>query len=169
MDVWIDLLTGVHTILSLGALLWGVAIVWKLALGQFLRTKDRAYLFASAATTLTGFLFPSRGLTPALVVGILSGVTLLLTLVARSKASSWRQGWRRVYVAGVILNEYLLFFVAVAQAFTKIPVLHDLAPTLKELPFGIAQGAVLIAFVVLTVFAIRRSASGKVFIVGQSR
>ena len=38
----------------------------------------------------------------------------------------------------------------------KVPLLQPLAPTGSEPPFVIAQGLVLLAFVVLTVLAIKR-------------
>lgn len=47
-------------------------------------------------------------------------------------------------------------FVAVIQAFEKIPFLHFLAPTQSELPFLIAQIALLLLFVWLGIVAVRR-------------
>jgi hypothetical protein len=52
-----------------------------------------------------------------------------------------------------VLALYLNVFVAVAQAFMKVPALKALAPTQKEPPFLIAQLVVLTLFVVLTIFA----------------
>jgi hypothetical protein len=46
--------------------------------------------------------------------------------------------------------------VLVAQLFQKTPALKELAPTQSEPPFGIAQGLVLVAFVVLGISAFRR-------------
>lgn len=47
-------------------------------------------------------------------------------------------------------------FVLVVQAFEKISALKALAPTQKEAPFLMAQLIVLLAFVVLTIVAVRR-------------
>jgi hypothetical protein len=44
----------------------------------------------------------------------------------------------------------------VAQAFSKVPALHELAPNQTEPPFAIAQGLLLAAFVVLGVLAAKR-------------
>jgi len=44
----------------------------------------------------------------------------------------------------------------VVQSFEKVPALNALAPTQKEPPFAIAQIAVLVVFVVLTVLAVRK-------------
>ena len=50
---------------------------------------------------------------------------------------------------------YLNTFVLVVQSFEKVPALKALAPTQKEPPFAIAQGTVLVAFIVLTIFAVK--------------
>jgi hypothetical protein len=55
-----------------------------------------------------------------------------------------------------VLATYLNFFVAVVQAFLKVGFLHELAPTGKEPPFAIAQGATLLLFVVIGVTAFRK-------------
>ena len=53
-----------------------------------------------------------------------------------------------------IVALYFNVFVAVVQAFAKIPLLHNFAPTQSEPPFIIAQAVVLIAFIALGVNAI---------------
>ncbi len=55
-----------------------------------------------------------------------------------------------------MLSQYLNVFVGVVQAFVKIPVVKALAPTQQEPPFAIAQGAVLLLFIVLTVLGVKR-------------
>ena len=44
---------------------------------------------------------------------------------------------------------YLLIFVAIAQAFSKVPFLHVLAPTGSEPPFAIAEIIGLLVFIVI--------------------
>jgi hypothetical protein len=51
---------------------------------------------------------------------------------------------------------YLNAFVAVVQAFQKIPALKALAPTGSEPPFAVAQLVVLAAFVAFGVLAVRK-------------
>jgi flagellar biogenesis protein FliO len=46
--------------------------------------------------------------------------------------------------------------VLAAQSFEKVPALHTLAPTQKEPPFAVAQLLVLVLFIVVTVFAVKR-------------
>jgi hypothetical protein len=64
--------------------------------------------------------------------------------------------WRWIYVVTAIASLYLNVFVAVFQAFLKVPAIHDLAPTQSEPPFLIAQGAVLLLFVVLGAVALKK-------------
>jgi hypothetical protein len=46
--------------------------------------------------------------------------------------------------------------VLIVQSFLKIPSLHALAPTGSEPPFAIAQGAVLVLFIVSGILAVMR-------------
>jgi hypothetical protein len=46
--------------------------------------------------------------------------------------------------------------VLVVQAFLKVPALHALAPQGKEPPFVLAQGLVLVLFVIAGILAVRR-------------
>ena len=65
-------------------------------------------------------------------------------------------GWRRIYVVCAMVALYLNCFVAVVQAFLKVPALHALAPHGNEPAFLIAQLALLAIFVWLTIVAARR-------------
>jgi len=51
---------------------------------------------------------------------------------------------------------YFNVFVLVVQSFEKVPPLKAIAPTQKEPPFAITQLAVLVLFVVLTTFAVKK-------------
>ena len=55
-----------------------------------------------------------------------------------------------------IIAEYLNVFVLVVQSFEKVPALHAMAPTQSEPPFAVAQGIVLVLFIVLTIFAVKK-------------
>ena len=65
-----------------------------------------------------------------------------------------------IYVGCAVAALYLNVFVLVAQGFLKVPFLHDLAPTGFEPPFLVAQGIVLLIFIVLGVLAARRFRPG---------
>jgi flagellar biogenesis protein FliO len=44
----------------------------------------------------------------------------------------------------------------VAQLFENVPALHELAPTGKEAPFGVAQLCLLVLFVIATIYAVKK-------------
>ncbi|WP_019467563.1 hypothetical protein [Dyella japonica] len=155
MSIWLGTLTVIHTLLSIAALLDGMETVHKLAFGGISWSRHSTFIATALATSITGFLFPFHGVTPAIAVGVVATIVLVVALIGRPKAAQSR-GWAIGYSACLIASEYFLFFVAVAQAFTKIPALHALAPTLKEPAFGIVQIIVLLTFVTLAILTIRR-------------
>lgn len=147
-------LTSIHTALSLVAIAAGAIVVMDL-----LRTSPgsfwvKLFLFTSIATSATGFLFPFSGILPSHVVGVLALLVLALVLLARY-AFECRGRWRGVDAAGMVASLYFLVFVAVAQAFAKLPVLRAAAPTQSEPPFAITQLVVLALFLALGVLAVR--------------
>jgi hypothetical protein len=144
-----------HVALSLVGILTGLVVLRGLLTNDALNGWTLWFLVTTAATTLTGFLFPFRGFTPAIGTGIVSTVALALTIPARYTfrlAGSWR--W--IYVVGAVFSLYLNCFVLVVQAFLKIPALKALAPQGNEPPFAIAQGIVLVLFVIAGYLSVRR-------------
>jgi hypothetical protein len=111
------------------------------------------FLFTTILTSATGFLFPITIFTPALAVGILSLVILLVALLALYvyRLAGW---WRFVYVATALAALYLNFFVFIVQSFQKVTFLQHLAPKQAEPPFVITQSVVLLTFIVLGVIAL---------------
>ena len=107
----------------------------------------------TALTSLTGFLFPFTVMTPAIKLGIISLVVLTLAIVTRYLL---RLTWRKTYVIAACMVLYFNIFVLLVQSFEKIPSLKAIAPTQKETPFAIAPVALLLFFVVLTTFAVKR-------------
>ena len=63
--------------------------------------------------------------------------------------------WRRIYAVTAVASVYFLAFVAIAQAFLKIPALQASAPTGTETPFVVTQFVALVAFVALSIVAAR--------------
>ena len=51
---------------------------------------------------------------------------------------------------------YFNVFVLIVQLFEKVPALNALAPTQSEPPFQIAQGVVLLIFIILTIRAVMK-------------
>jgi len=146
--------TLVHVILSLIGIFTGLVVLIGMLNSNRLSGLTAVFLATTLLTSATGFLFPFDKLLPSHIVGIISLVVLALAILALyvfRLAGSWR--W--IYVGSAMLSLYLNVFVAVVQAFLKVPFLNELAPTQKEPPFAIAQGVVLLAFVVLGILAVR--------------
>ena len=143
-----------HTLISIVAILVGVFALRDLFRAQASSTSLMAFIVLAIATSATGFILPLKGISPAVVISILALVILAAVLVSRGhlRGSRWA---RWIYVGGLVASEYLLIFVGVVQAFTKISILKTLAPTQAEPPFAVAQGIVLAAFVLVGVLALR--------------
>ena len=144
-----------HVALSLIGIATGLVVVRGMIRNESLNGWTLWFLVTTAATTLTGFLFPFNGFTPAIGTGIVSSLVLAATIPARY-AFHLAGPWRRVYVIGAVISLYLNCFVLVVQAFLKVPALHALAPEGKEPPFAIAQATVLVLAVVSGYLAVRR-------------
>ena len=102
-----------------------------------------------------GILLSFLGVTPAIVVGIISLVLLAIATVARY-LRHLVGAWRWIYVVTAMISLYLNVFVLVVQLFQKVPALKALAPTQSEPPFLIAQLVVMAIFIVLGIFAVRK-------------
>ena len=146
--------TVVHTLITVVELVAGALVLLKLMQGE-LSGLTGLFLITAALTSLTGFLFPFHGITPGIKLGV---ITLLSTGVAAFALYSFNLlgGWRRTFVISVVITLYFDAFVAVVQSFEKIPALHALAPTGKELPFAIAQGVVLLIFLYMGFLSVKR-------------
>jgi hypothetical protein len=146
--------TIVHVIICIVELFAGALVVLEMLAGR--RSGLEGVFLASAAlTTITGFLFPFHGVTPAIKLGFITTPFLLLAAIGLYGAHL-RGAWRWIYALSVVILLYLDAFVAVVQSFEKIGPLHVLAPTGKEPPFAIAQGVVLLAFLVIGYSAVMR-------------
>ncbi|CAA0097647.1 Uncharacterised protein [Starkeya nomas] len=148
--------TGFHTWLSLIAIATGFVVLLDLIAGRDRPMWTAIFLATAFGTSATGFGFPFNGVLPSHIVGL--AALLVLTVIVPARYHFHRAGrWNAVYVAGVVTSLWLLVFVGVAQAFAKIPVLHALAPTQSEPPFAIAEGIVLVLFVLAGLAAVRGS------------
>lgn len=159
MSTYVQVLTIVHVLISLVAIVAGFFAVGRQIVGRPSARWTLWFLWMTVATSATGFLFPFAKVTPAFLFGILSLITLAVALYAmyvRKLAPPWN--W--VYAAAATFAFYLNFFVLVVQSFLKVPFLHTLAPNGTEPAFAIAQGVVLIGFIALGFLAIRQSRRG---------
>ncbi|HUH63536.1 MAG TPA: hypothetical protein VLZ50_11080 [Terracidiphilus sp.] len=147
--------TFLHVFLSLIGIGAGVFVVYGLVSSRRLRVLTALFFITTVATSLTGFLFPFKGVTPGIVLGILSMIVLLLAYVGLY-LKKLDGAWRGTYVICAMLAFYFNFFVMVAQSFEKLPPLHAIAPTQSSPGFGVTQLAVLLIFVLLTVRGFKR-------------
>jgi hypothetical protein len=147
--------TLVHVLLSLAGIGAGFVVVFGLLGGKRLDGWTALFLATTVATSVTGFLFPAEHLLPSHVVGIISLVVLAVAILARY-AFHLEGAWRATYVVCAVVALYFNVFVAVVQAFLKVPTLSAIAPTQKEPPFLIAQLVVLALFVALAVVSPKR-------------
>ena len=141
-----------HVIITLVAIGSGLIVVGGMFASHKLPGTTAIFLLTTALTSITGFLFPIHGFTPALGVGILACLILLVALFALYK-EHLAGAWRWVYVIAAIASLYLNVFVLVAQSFMKVSALNVLAPTQSEPPFAITQAAVLAIFILITLIA----------------
>ena len=144
--------TALHVVLSLVGIGSGVVAIYGLLKAKTPDRWTQSFLATTAATSLTGFLFPFHGLTPAQVLGVLS-----LTVLIIASLSIYRyhlQGiWRRTYAITAVMALYFNVFVLVVQLFRKVPALEAMAPTQSEPPFQIVQLAVLLLFAAIGIRA----------------
>ena len=150
----IQTFTLVHTAISLVAILTGLIVMVGMLIGKRMPEWTGVFLLTTVLTSVTGFMFPVpiSLLLPSQITGIVALAVLLPTLAA-IYVFKLSGPWRSVYIIGAVISLYLNVFVLVAQAFLKVPALNALAPTQAEPPFAIAQGLVLILFVVLGIRA----------------
>jgi hypothetical protein len=144
--------TVIHTLISLIAICTGLIVLFGMIGGERFDGWTKWFLLTAALTTVTGFFFPFHGVTPAIILGIISLPFLALTIFARYP-KHLAGAWRWIYVIGAVICLYFNLFVAVVQAFEKIPALHALAPTQSEPPFKLTQLVVLLVSALLAIVA----------------
>ena len=147
--------TLLHVVITLVAIGSGLIVVGGMFASHKLPGTTALFLFTTALTSVTGFLFPIRAFTPALGVGIVACVILAFAVFSLYKERLVGV-WRPVYVITAIVSLYLNVFVLVAQSFMKVSGLNALAPTQSEPPFAITQGVVLVIFIIIALIAVVR-------------
>ena len=151
----VSALQSFHVLISLVAIAAGFVVVAGLLGAMPMNGLTAVFLATTLATLLTGFILPTSGLTPAVIVGIIATLAAFAAIFARY-GRDMRGPWRGIYVVTAILSLYFNVFVLIAQLFQKVPSLNRLAPTGGEPPFAIAQGLVLVIFVAAGIAAWKR-------------
>ena len=163
MGTGLAVLTLFHVALSPVGILTGFVVLFALFSSRQSNGWTSAFLVTTAATSVTGFLFPFHRFLPSHAIGIVSLLVLAVTIPALY-VFHLAGPWRRTYVIGAVIALYLNVFVLIAQFFMKIPALKALARTQSEPPFLGTQVVVMLIFIVLGVLAAKRFPAEAVYV-----
>ena len=149
---YLQLVTDIHVAISLVAIGAGFLVFYGFLVSNRLDRWTSFFLWTTVLTSATGFLFPVDHFMPSHAIAILSLVVLGVAIYARY--SRRLAGiWCAVFVVTALVAQYLNVFVLIIQSFMKVPALKALAPTQSEPPFAIAQGVVLVLFLIFGTLA----------------
>jgi hypothetical protein len=146
--------TLLHVIISLLGIGTGLIVVFGMIGSRLLSSLNAIFLVTTVLTSVTGFLFPFKGVTPGIILGVLSLIVLLPAIIALY-GKHLAGGWRGTYVITACAALYFNVFVLFAQLFAKVPALKAIAPTQSSPAFGVTQLVVLVIFIVLTIRAFK--------------
>jgi len=144
--------TILHVAISLIAIVTGLVVMFGMLAPHKEGALTGTFLLFTILTSVTGFMFPFDGITPGILIGILSVILLAVACIALY-AKHLAGAWRPIYVLTALISLYLNVFVLVIQSFSKIPPLQELAP--GNPPAGpaiaVVQGIVLLFFTVMII------------------
>jgi len=146
--------TQIHVIISLIAIATGLVAILGLIGNRLYTGLTAVFLLTTVLTSVTGFLFPNKTVTPGIIVGVLSMIVLVLAIIALY-AGHLRGSWRGTYVISASIALYFNVFVLFAQLFGKVPALKAIAPTQASPVFGITQVVLMVVFIYITVRAFK--------------
>ena len=130
--------TLLHVIITVVAIGIGLIVVGGMFASHRLPATSALFLTTTILTSVTGFVFPIHGFTPALGVGIVSCVILAIALFAYYR-EHLKGAWRWIYVVTAIAALYVNVFVLIVQCFVKVAALNTLAPTQSEPHSGLRR------------------------------
>ena len=99
--------TLLHVLISLAGIASGLVVMYGFLTNQRLIGWNTVFLTTTVLTSVTGFLFPYNGMTPAIKVGIISLVVLAIALVARYRL---QPAWRKTYAISASAALYFTVF-----------------------------------------------------------
>ena len=157
LDMSLATFTMVHVIISLTAIAAGLVVMVGMLCSKQMPGLTAIFLLFNVLTSVTGFMFPFNGITPGILIGILSLILLAIACTALC-AMHLAGAWRWIYLVTALVSLYLNVFVLVIQSFLKIPPLHELPPGNPPAgpAFAVVQGIVLVFFVLVIIGAWRR-------------
>ncbi len=109
MSPGLSAFTLIHVLISLVTIVSGLVVVFGMIDSKPFDGWTAFFLTATMATSVTGFFFPFHGVTPALVLGVLSMIVLTLSILERYRYRI--AGHRRwIYVVTAVTALYFNFF-----------------------------------------------------------
>lgn len=154
--------TVLHVVITLVAIVSGFIVMFGLLSSRHPAGLTAIFWLCTVATTITGFMFPFGGFTPAIGTGVVAAVFFVFGLIAiyiRKFAGAWR--W--IYAAAMVVSLYLNVFVLITQSLQKLKFLNAAAPMAgPPFPepvmthFVIAQGVTIAFFVIAGFLAVRK-------------
>jgi hypothetical protein len=146
-----------HTAITLVAIVSGLLMLFAMLRNDRADGMSSVFLLFSVATAVTGFMIQIHPVTPAVQLGVILSVLLVLALLARY-VFRMRGAWRWIYIVTAVTALWSNCFVLVVQTFSKVPALHAIAPGNPPggAVFGAVQLVVLLFFVVTGYLIVRR-------------
>jgi len=151
----ISYLTLGHVLISLVGIGAGFGVMAGLIDGKLFPRWTACFLLFTVATSVTGFFFPFHGVTPGIVIGVVSLVLLAIAIYALYGVKL-KGIWGKAFVITAIASQYLNVLVLIVQLFQKMPALKAIAPNQSEPPFAVTQLVILLAFLALGFVATKR-------------
>src|ERR1700751_2267538 len=108
--------TTLHVVISLIAIVAGLIVMFGMLGSTRPGGLTAIFLLFTILTSVTGFMFPFNGITPGILIGILSMVLLAIACIALY-ANHLAGVWRPIYVLTALISLYLNEFVLVIQSF----------------------------------------------------
>jgi hypothetical protein len=158
----IDTFTKLHVIISLIAIATSFVVMFGMLRSNKLAGWTAVCLLFTVLTTVTGFMFPLNGFTPAIGTGVVSAVLLAFALVGLY-VMKLAGPWRWIYVVTAVAAFWFNAFVLIVQSFEKLKFLNAAAPMVGP-PFAepantyfiVAQAVTLLFFIVMGFLAARK-------------
>jgi hypothetical protein len=140
--------TLLHVAISIIGILSGIVVVLGMLRSMRLNLVTALFLITTVLTSVTGFFFPYHGVTPGIVLGVLSLIVLFVAIVARHKFHMLGP-WRWIYVVSSVIALFFNVLVGIVQTFEKTPALKGVAPTATQV-------ANLVVFLILGILAVKK-------------
>jgi hypothetical protein len=144
-----------HVTFGLIAIGSGVVVLFAMLIGKLLERWTAVFLKSTLGACVTGLLFPLHHFLPT------HWSAMLAIYVAEVSVLAWRKfdlagGWALTFALSIIFILCLNILVAIMHCFEYLPVFRMLSSTQPILLFLITESTVILLFIGLGLFAVRR-------------